>query len=571
LALSPAASALWPSDPEVNLAIAERPGGETEPIPVATSDGGCYVGWFDPTSGNYDVYLQLLDRFGNEQWPHNGILISNHAQNSALFGWDLTVDAEDNAILVFSDMRAGPGLNIFTYKISPDGDFLWGADGIALSFAAGDEMGPTVTVADDGDAVVTWAWFPYSGDGALFMQRLSPAGDLRYVQGGLRIAGDPGESPSFPYPAPSLDGSVIVCWVRDISFTNPRYLYAQRFAPDGSTIWPSVVHMYDQVSVPLGFRPTLVVDGNGGVVSTWNVSETSLHTVRVQHLDAAGTELFGHNGALTTLDGSRNHIAPALAYHPETGESFVFWDERNPPQTSWGLWGQRLSATGTRLWGDQGIVYLPLSTVYKTMYRSVPCADGAMVVWLESPYGPAAGDWVRAMRVDAAGAPVWAEPMKAIASHLSDKGRLSLISTPSEMAIATWEDPRSGSVDVYGQNLNPDGTIGVDPTAVGEGGQRRDRHGLAAIRLSNWPSPFANQTAIRWAAPAAIGDAQLVISDAAGRVVRCLALGNVGPGERWVAWDGLDGAGRRAAAGTYFYALVHGGDVGARGATVLVR
>lgn len=573
LLLAHPASALWPTDPSVNLAIAERAGSETEPIPAPTSDGGCYVGWFDPTGGSYAVYLQRLDRLGVEQWPHNGILISDHAQDSALYGWDLTVDGEDNAILVFSDLRAGGDLDIYAYKVGPAGDLLWGADGVTLSWTAGDEMGPTVTTTDDGDAVFTWSWFPVSGDGAIYMQRLGPTGVARYVQGGLRIAGDPGESPAFSCPAPSLGGSVIVSWVRDIdSYASPRHLHAQRFAPDGTPVWPAVVHVYDLTALPMGFRPTIQPDGSGGVLSTWNAAETSLHTVRLQHVDAQGHELFGHNGVKPTTDATRNHIAPTLSYHPDTGDSFVFWDERNTAQSNWGLWGQRLSITGTRQWGDEGRVHIPLNTMYKTMYRSVPCDDGAMVLWLEELYGPYTGDVVRAMRVDAAGAPVWAEPMKVIASQLSDKGRLSVISTRDEMAIATWEDPRGGSADIYAQNLNADGTIGVDPAAAGDG----DAAGLAAagrarVRLSNTPSPFAGQTLIRLVAPERIPGGDLIIADATGRQVRRLALGSLGTGERSAVWDGRDDAGRQAPGGLYYYSLAGSVSHGARGATVLLR
>jgi hypothetical protein len=572
--LVPTVAALWPSDPATNLCIADRAGGETDPIPVPTSDGGCYVGWFDPTSGNYDAYLQRIDPAGNEQWPHGGILISNHPQNSALFGWDLTVDAEDNAIMVFSDMRAGANLDVIVYKISPDGDLLWGADGIALSAASGDEMSPTVTVADDGDAVVTWSWFPLSGDGAIYMQRISPTGVLRYAAGGLRIAGDPGESPAFSCPVASLGGSVIVSWVRDISsYSSPRHLYAQRFAPDGSAVWPVVVHIYDQVALPMGFRPTITSDSVGGVLSTWNAAETSLHTVRVQHLNALGNELFGHNGARVTLDATRNHIAPTLTYHPDTGECFVFWDERNSQQSTWGLYGQRLSTIGTRLWGDQGHTFIPLNTVYKTMFRSTPCADGAIVLWFEETAGPYLGNVVRAMRADASGATVWPQPIETIASTLSDKRRLPVIATPDEMVIAIWEDSRSGELDIYGQNVNPDGTLGVDPAAVtgDERGGGPVGSLLSAIRLSNAPSPFSQQTVIQLVTPVELADADLLISDAGGRVVCRLPLGSVNAGESQVTWDGRDGSGRRMATGLYFYSLMHSRGVSAHGETVLLR
>jgi hypothetical protein len=121
--------AQWPSDPTTNLAIADRSSEQVLKIPVPTSDGGCYVGWFDLSGGSYAVYLQRLDRCGVEQWPHNGLLISDHPQYSALYGWDAAVDSEDNAILVFSDIRAGGDLDVYAYKVNPDGELLWGPDG----------------------------------------------------------------------------------------------------------------------------------------------------------------------------------------------------------------------------------------------------------------------------------------------------------------------------------------------------------------------------------------------------------------------------------------------------------
>jgi hypothetical protein len=112
--LVPTVAALWPSDPATNLCIADRSGGETDPIPVPTSDGGCYVGWFDPTAGNYDVYLQRLDPLGVEQWPHNGILISNKPQETALFGSDIhavVIDAQ-KAIPLIKDYFSKEGARL---------------------------------------------------------------------------------------------------------------------------------------------------------------------------------------------------------------------------------------------------------------------------------------------------------------------------------------------------------------------------------------------------------------------------------------------------------------------------
>lgn len=63
LGLVPAGACLaqWSSDASQNLVIADRSGEQTQAKIVATSDGGCYISWFDNHAGGYDVYLQRLD------------------------------------------------------------------------------------------------------------------------------------------------------------------------------------------------------------------------------------------------------------------------------------------------------------------------------------------------------------------------------------------------------------------------------------------------------------------------------------------------------------------------------
>jgi hypothetical protein len=50
------------------------------------------------------------------------------------------------------------------------------------------------------------------------------------------------------------------------------------------------------------------------------------------------------------------------------------------------------------------------------------------------------------------------------------------------------------------------------------------------------------------------------VYDAAGRLVRTLVDGVVGPGTYRVSWDGRDETRRRVAPGVYFYELRAGGE-----------
>lgn len=96
-----------------------------------------------------------------------------------------------------------------------------------------------------------------------------------------------------------------------------------------------------------------------------------------------------------------------------------------------------------------------------------------------------------------------------------------------------------------------DGTNGQipNPSAIGPTEVAPLALGLAAA-----PNPFALRTRIlvdlRRGGPVA-----LAVYDAGGRLVRELARGDLGAGERAIEWDGRDRAGRPAAAGIYVLRL----------------
>ena len=83
------------------------------------------------------------------------------------------------------------------------------------------------------------------------------------------------------------------------------------------------------------------------------------------------------------------------------------------------------------------------------------------------------------------------------------------------------------------------------------------------------PNPFTLETTFRLALPTE-ERVSIRIYDVSGRLVRTLVDSRMRPGERSVAWDGIDGSGRSCASGVYFVRV----ETGSRSATrkaVLLR
>ena len=150
-------SAQWSNDPMVNTLIAGTDIGEQALPKIAyTNNGSYYISSFVDIGqpAYYNVYLHSLDANGNKLWAEDGLLVSDHNNRAWISDYNLITDQENSAILTFADIRTGTGFtNIYGYRISTSGDFLWGNDGVALSDNLFDEYSPKALVTEQGNSI----------------------------------------------------------------------------------------------------------------------------------------------------------------------------------------------------------------------------------------------------------------------------------------------------------------------------------------------------------------------------------------------------------------------------------
>jgi hypothetical protein len=441
--------------------VATAAGEQAVPRIAATSDGGCYVGWFDNRSGSYAVYLQRLDATGAPLWPTNGVLVSGQPQSSSLVGWDLICDREDHCVLTFTDTRSGADLDVYAYRIAPNGTMVWGANGVTLSNNGDYEANPTVCEADDGDFVFVW---PNTAIAALVMQRLDRQGVPRFGGGGLVIPGDAGAVPAFAQIVAVDQGSVVVAWVRTMTFSGARHLHAQKFSAAGVGLWNggSRLAVFDQTSLPIAHQPRLLSDGQGGAVVGWHYAVGTQFSAKVQHLSAAGVESFPHNGVALSTNGN-SCFDPALAWLPASGDILAVFNERNSLQLQWGISAQKITAAGQRAFGNGGLSLVPVGSPERQYPVAVPSFDGITAFVFEAQATPTHYK-VLGMRVDAAGN-VAVAPMD-VAAFSSPKLHIVAAGTTSGTALCAWSDRRVDGGDIRAQSLNPDGSLRPNPAAV---------------------------------------------------------------------------------------------------------
>ncbi len=495
--------AQWSSDPLQNLAIADTTNEQVTPKMAPTSDGGCYISWFDNRNGNYSVYLQRLNSLGEFQFPRNGLLISDHPQDTWITDYDLTVDPADNAILVFNDIRNGgsSGWDIFAYKISPQGNFEWGPDGIGLSdITTSDfEVAPKVTTTPDSQVTITW--YKSGTMDQLALQRLSSSGQKLWGEYGITLT----PAANYRLSAPDLvaaDGDSVILVYKNSTgpFWAPTtHIYTQKFSPQGDALWnPNGVLIYNLGDISAWSDPLIYPDGAGGAFYTWyDAHSLSEFNVWVQHVSAKGELIFPLNGIKASTNTSRLHMYPTLTFLPTNNELFVFWIEENYNQNQYGIYGQKFSHLGDRLWTDSGKQFWPMGGNTITFLRSTPADTNIYLSYFESSAPNAFNAAVKVACINSDGNYMW-DQVIASSATLGNKDDLQMITNTEQKTFLVWDDKRHDGGDIYAQNVNPNGSLGNVPTDS-RLNQIKIIEGFSLAQ--NYPNPFNPITMIEFSIP----------------------------------------------------------------------
>ncbi|MSR63593.1 MAG: hypothetical protein EXS08_14240 [Planctomycetes bacterium] len=447
------ALAQWSANPATNTLAVDRAGEQTQPKLAPTSDGGCYLSWFDNDPGGtpafgYDVFLQRFDSAGIEQWAHNGVRVADLGLSSTT-DYDLGVDASGNALVTFQDDRFG-GTQITAARVDPSGALLWGANGIQLTSTLDFVANPKVVGTTDGGIVVAWLQ-----GSTVHVQRLNASGVPQWAPEVVLtpVTGS--------YATGDLDaaesGRCILSLVHQTGgFSSPKHLLAQKFHAAGTAQWGvAPVAVFDGGSLQFGNYPQFEPDGSGGAVFSWYSASPALECF-AQRLDTNGAEQFAHNGvAVSTLAG-RVRVAPAVSYDAATQSTYVSWVEANSVQSQFGVGAQKFDAAGARQWGASGKTLVALATSAIAEVEALLLGATFVSTWTSAPaFGQ---DVARATLLDAAGTTLVA-PF-AFSSTPAVKYRFESALSSYGFGVLAWRDERGADPHVYLQDLLPDGSLG---------------------------------------------------------------------------------------------------------------
>ncbi|HOM30175.1 MAG TPA: hypothetical protein PLS81_12070 [Deltaproteobacteria bacterium] len=432
--VAPDAHAAWSDDPYVNTLVT---GIGTPCRPQVINSGSGFIVIWRNDNAPLGIYAQRYNSQGDPTWGE-GVTITT---------WDawqneMVPDGQGGAVVEWTSDDG-----IYAQRIDRDGNLQWGEDGVLV--LEGEEDG----------------WIAPDGEGGAYIMSID--GHVQRVTADGRLAW---EDPVF-YPvlesevwsAPKIasdgEGGAILVWIEGWG----NNLAVQRIDSDGNLLWNGGLPVY------LGedaYCPRLVTASDGGAVVIWVSTDNS--TIFAQKVGLDGEPLWNGGDGLV-LDASMGWINGAFIdlASDEEGGAFVTWYDWPDGMNGSGF-AQHVDASGVKTWGSP-VMFTSLDgfrEVSQHPRKTVEDGRGGFIAAWEGP-----DECIMAQRVDKHGTLLWGDGGVVVSYGESIEYGPRLASGGPGIpggAIAVWVDPRvtvkaPDSQNVYMQNINADGSLGVLP------------------------------------------------------------------------------------------------------------
>ncbi len=303
---------------------------------------------------------------------------------------------------------------------------------------------PAIAIDDSANFVITWQDGRINSGGDIYAQRYSSPG--LPIGSNFKVNDDTVIFWAHGSPAVAMDGSgnFVITWEDDYSSD----IHAQRYNSSGEPLGSSF-QVNDNHGTAYWSFPAIAMDVSSGFVITWIDERNGNNDIYAQRYDSSGTAL-GSNFKVNDDTGSSYQRFPATAKY-SAGSFIITWEDYRNGRAN--IYTQRYNSTGT-----------PLDSNFKVNDDIGYAQDGFpaiaantsgnfVVTWKDERNGTFNPD-IYAQRYDSSGNPVGSNFRVNDDAGSAYQYSPAIGMSGSSNFIATWEDHRNDSEDVYAQRYD---------------------------------------------------------------------------------------------------------------------
>jgi hypothetical protein len=400
----------------------------TPPAITGDNSGGAIVTYaVYETLTEQDYYVQRISPAGDFLWGGRGVLIGSTG-NGIPYS-EAVSDGSGGAIVSWWECLPQVGgeptsCQPYVARIDSEGhvQWQWGREGVKIESM----------IADGAGGVIIGVW---AADTKGSLVKIDSEGNLRWGEDGVSV----GLVPEYPNQMVS-DGSGGVIVVGCTFQGDSDAVYAQRVDSAGNTLWGS---SGAQVFVGLVVGACIAGDGSGGGIIVFEqVTPSTDSDIYVQKVDAEGDILWGPDGVPICV-GPSHQYSPRIVADGAGGAVVFFVDEP-------GVCAQRVDANGHKSWNGDVPVYA--GVVLRVVSDG---SGGAFCVSYDRV----------AQRLDATGTKLWGpDGITFTTQDISESG-LALVSDGCGGLLISWEadvkfrNYEVSDVSYYVQRVDADGNL----------------------------------------------------------------------------------------------------------------
>jgi hypothetical protein len=336
---------LW--DPD-GVPVCTMTGDQSYPQAVPDGAGGAIIVWEDNRGGPYDIYCQRIGPDGNRQWLLSGSALCTAANDQRYPR--IATDGYGGAIVVWDDLRTG-AREIYARRIDSTGTPLWDVWGIPVYtgyYYGGSPAAFQTAIASYGDGEVIVAWVDNRdgvSDNNIYYDHISSDGVLSWGYDGLTLCDASGNQYS-PVLSRISENRIAAAWVDYRNDTDD--LYAKMISSSGSWWGDGIQIGADSISAPNNY--CVIGDPVHGITIFWRQYRNYQRDVFVQRLNFFGELEWGPMGVnVSDLDWTEDHLSMV-----DDGEGGVLLSWELSTALGAEVRAQKIDHTGTAQWENHG-------------------------------------------------------------------------------------------------------------------------------------------------------------------------------------------------------------------------